>query len=644
VCGIAGMSAPASADVLERMAATFAHRGPDDEGVHVGRDGLAGLACRRLSILDLSRAGHMPMVSADGKVAVAQNGEIYNFRELRRGLERAGHTFRSRSDTEVLLHGYEEWGDGLPDRLNGIFAFAVWDESEQRLFLARDRFGVKPLYYWVSDQGQLFFASEAKALFAAGFEVTGVEPAALHRFLSFLWVPGPATMFPGVRKLEPGHWAAWRDGTLDIQEYWRPRFAPRSMPISDAAAELREILQSAVVRQLVADVPVGILLSGGLDSTALAALATCATGAPVRCYTIAFRRADTRLEQSADDARFASMAARTYGAELNEIEVAPDIVDLLPKVVWQLDEPLADPAAIVTYLISEAARKEVTVLLSGQGADEVFAGYRVQGMPFWAERLALLPPAARRGIAERAVALLPGFKDRVPGVNPGFVLAVHRYLDKMLGGVDLPLEDRYVRYRSYYSDDELRALYSPALRATLADEIAGSEHLDHFADVPDDDLLNRILYVDWKTFLPELNLAYCDKMSMAASIETRVPYLDNQVVDFMLGVPPDLKLHGFTSKYVLREAMKDLVPPAILRRRKAGFGAPIRTWLRRDLREMVDDLLSAGTVSRRGYFDPVAVRRLIDDDREGRADNTYRIWALVTLELWQQIFMEGRAH
>jgi asparagine synthase (glutamine-hydrolysing) len=224
------------------------------------------------------------------------------------------------------------------------------------------------------------------------------------------------------------------------------------------------------------------------------------------------------------------------------------------------------------------------------------------------------------------------------------VLAVHRYLDKMLGGVDLPPEDRYVRYRSYYSDDELRALYSPALRATLADEIAGSEHLDYFADVPDDDLLNRILYVDWKTFLPELNLAYCDKMSMAASIETRVPYLDNEVVDFMLGVPPDLKLHGFTSKFVLREAMKDVVPPAILRRRKAGFGAPIRTWLRRDLREMVDDLLSAGTVSRRGYFDPVAVRRLIDDDREGRADNTYRIWALVTLELWQQIFMEGRAH
>ena len=264
--------------------------------------------------------------------------------------------------------------------------------------------------------------------------------------------------------------------------------------------------------------------------------------------------------------------------------MAPDIVDLLPKVVWQLDEPLADPAAIVTYLISEAARKEVTVLLSGQGADEVFAGLPRTGHAVLGGAPCAAAAAARRRVSRSGRSrCLPGFKDRVPGVNPGFVLAVHRYLDKMLGGVDLPPEDRYVRYRSYYSDDELRALYSPELRATLADEIAGSEHLDYFADVPDDDFSNRILYVDWKTFLPELNLAYCDKMSMAASIETRVPYLDNEVVDFMLSVPPDLKLHGFTSKYVLREAMKDLVPPAILRRRKAGFGAPIRTWLRRDL-------------------------------------------------------------
>ena len=413
------------------------------------------------------------------------------------------------------------------------------------------------------------------------------------------------------------------------------------MTIDVAAGRLREILESTIARQLVADVPVGVFLSGGLDSTAITALTACAADDPPKCFTISFRAADSILEQSSDDAGFARLAADCYGAELREIEVSPKIVDLLPKVVMHQDEPIADPAAIATYLICKAARDDVTVLLNGQGADEVFAGYRVHGMPFVAERLRGLPPAARTHVAERLVAALPGASAHVPGVSPGFVLAVHRYLDKMLSGVDLPLEERYVGYRSYYRDDELRSLYTPDVREALRDGVAGSEHLDYFAEVPDADPLNRILYVDWKTFLPELNLAYCDKMSMAASIETRVPYLDNEVVDFMLTVPPELKLHGLTSKYVLREAVKDIVPRSILKRRKAAFGAPIRTWLRRDLLEMVDDLLSSERIRRRGFFEPAAIRRLIEDDRAGRVDNTYRIWALLTLEIWQQTFMDS---
>jgi asparagine synthase (glutamine-hydrolysing) len=338
------------------------------------------------------------------------------------------------------------------------------------------------------------------------------------------------------------------------------------------------------------------------------------------------------------------VAAQSLGARLHEIEVSPDIVDLLPKVIWHLDEPIADPAAVGTYLICEAARPDVTVLLSGQGADEVFAGYRVHTMSSWADRAGHLPAGLRKNVVGPLVDALPRSKDKIPGMSPGLVLAAHRYLSKMLQGVDLPVEQRYVLYRSYYTDDALRGLYSTDMRHALADEVAGSEHLQYFAEAPGQDFLNRVLYVDWKTFLPELNLAYCDKMSMAASVETRVPFLDNEVVDFMLTVSPDLKLRGRTSKYVLRKAMKDLVPDSIIQRRKAGFGAPIRTWLRRDLREMVDDLLGPDRIKARGYFDPAAIQSLIRDDREGRADNTYRIWALLTLELWQQVFLEGRAH
>ncbi len=641
MCGICGLTTPVDRGALDAMVASLSHRGPDDEGTYVSPGATVGLGSARLSILDLSPAGHMPMQSDDGRVTVVYNGEIYNHKHLRRRLEGRGHVFRSGSDTEVLVHGYEEWGIDVVARLNGMFAFAVWDERERSLFLARDRFGVKPLYYTDDGRGRLTFASEVKALLAGGLSVGPVEPGSLHRYLTFLWVPGPHTMFAGVTKLEPGHWARWRDGGLSVHRFWQPRFRPGETPDETASRRLREVLEDTIVRQLEADVPVGVFLSGGLDSTALAALATCAGDDPVTCFTIAFRAQDAALEQSSDDARYARLAAQALGANLSEIEVSPDIVDLLPRVVWQLDEPIADPAAIGTWLICQAAREHVTVLLSGQGADEVFAGYRVHRMPALANAAGRLPFSLRQHVLAGLVAGLPGVAGKIPGVSSGLTLAAHRYLAKMLAGVDLPPEERYVFYRSYYRDAELAGLYSPDLRAAVGDAVAGSEHLDYFAEVPTADFLDRMLYVDWKTFLPELNLAYCDKMSMAASVETRVPYLDNEIVDLMLTVSPRMKLRGATSKYVLRQAVKDIVPQAIVRRRKAGFGAPIRTWLRRDLREMVDDLLSRERIDARGYFDAAAVRRMVDDDREGRADNTYRIWALLTLEIWHQVFMDG---
>ena len=644
MCGICGMTSPVDAPALERMLAAIVHRGPDDGGTYVPADGAVGLGSRRLSIIDLSSAGHMPMISPDGQGAVAYNGEIYNYVSLREQLRAAGHEFHSQTDTEVLIHGYEEWGTDLFARLNGIFALALWDNARHRLLLARDRFGVKPLYHTTDEQGRLWFASEVKSLVSGGYRFKSVDPVAIHKYLAFLWVPGPATMFPGVEKLAPGHWAEWRDGRLESHRYWWPEFTPRPMDEANAAAELRTILESTVSRQLIADVPVGVFLSGGLDSTALAALATRVSDRPAVCFTIGFRGEDSVLEQSSADARYARLAAEYLGAEFHNIEVAPDIVDLLPKVIWHLDEPIADPAAIATYLICEAARSNVTVLLSGQGADEVFAGYRVQAMSDWADRFGHLPKAVRKAVVAPLVDALPAMSKLAPGGYPGFLLAVHRYLSKMLAGVDLPRDERYVFYRSYYTDDQLRGLYAPGLKEALASAEAGSEHLQYLKEAPAQDFLNRILYTDWYTFLPELNLAYCDKMSMAASIEARVPFLDNEIVDFMLTVPRQLKLRGRTSKLVLREAVKDIVPAEVIKRRKAGFGVPLRTWLRRDLREMVDDLLGEERIKARGYFDPAAIRALVLADREGRADNTYRIWALLTLELWHQIFLEGRPH
>ncbi|RMD64069.1 asparagine synthase (glutamine-hydrolyzing), partial [Candidatus Parcubacteria bacterium] len=510
------------------------------------------------------------------------------------------------------------------------------------LFLARDRLGIKPLYYNILGD-RLIFASEIKAILLAEGVRREVNLEALHRYLAFLWVPGPETMFKGVYKLPPAHYMLWWDGGYSIHPYWDLRFDVNGRADErELVEELRGILTSAVERHLISDVPLGVFLSGGLDSSTILALAAQVIGEPVTAYTIAYRPEDARLEQFPDEARFARLVAQHFGAEYHEIVVEPKVVDLFPKVVWHLDEPVADAAAIATYLICEAARPQLKVLLSGQGGDEVFAGYRVH----WTHRLAnlvrLLPEPLRNGPARALLGMLPALKDYVPGVHPGLMLAVHRYFDKLLQGAALSPEQRYVFYRSYYTDGDQLQLYTPELRTALTDTVAGARHLAYFEAVRDADFLNRMLYVDVKTFLPELNLTYSDKLSSATSVEVRVPLLDLELVEFMARVPPGLKLKGLTnSKYLLKKAMEGILPDPVIRRRKAGFGAPLRAWLRRDLREMVDDLLSEEAIKRRGYFDPKTIRRLIENDREGVEDNAQRIWAFLTLELWHRTFIDG---
>lgn len=649
MCGICGTAGFTDKSLLGQMTGIISHRGPDDAGVYISSAARVGLGNRRLSIIDLSPAGHMPMSNEEGSIWITQNGEIYNFPELRRELEQQGHTFRSRSDTEVLIHGYEQWGLNLLPRLNGMFAFALLDLRDKshhpgpKLLLARDRFGIKPLYYW-SKGNRLLFASEVKSILLAEEVHAKLNVEALHRYLSFLWIPGPHTLFSGIEQLPPGHYLAWNDDgkeRLTTKPYWRLRFdADEHMREDAAVEELRVILQRSVDRHLISDVPVGVFLSGGLDSSSILALSTKNNGSGRKAYTIAFRGEDAELEQSADDAKYARKVAQQFHAEYHEIEVAPHIVDLLPKVVWHLDSPVADPAAIATYLISMAAHTDVKVLLSGQGADEVFAGYRLHMAHRLAEIVSRVPFSLRNRPGAATLSLLLFLKDHVPGVRPGFLLAAHRFLEKILVNASVPPEERYILGRSYSTDSDLSDLYSPELRSELSLSTPAKEFREYFHDVENEDFVNRMLYVDAKTFLPDLNLAYCDKLSSAASVEVRVPFLDNELIRFMEQVPPQLKLKGFTGKYILRQAMSGIVPDEVLKRRKASFGAPIRKWLRCDLRPMVDELLSDEVVRRRGLFDPLAVRKLISDDRSGIQDNAYRIWALLTLETWQRTFVD----
>jgi len=650
MCGICGTAGFTDRSLLKKMTGIIGHRGPDDEGIYISSAARVGLGNRRLSIIDLSPAGHMPMSNEDGSIWVTQNGEIYNFPELREELQQRGHHFHSRSDTEVLIHGYEEWGLDLLPRLNGMFAFALLDLRDRRpdgspvLLLARDRFGIKPLYYW-SRSGRLVFASEIKAILLADNVEAQLNLEALHRFLSLLWIPGPATLFSGIEQIPPGHYLGWSDGGVVVRPYWELRFnQDETMQEGVAVEQLQSILRRAIDRHLISDVPVGVFLSGGLDSSSLLALGTKHDGGVRKAYTIAYRQEDASLEQCGDDAKYARIVAQHFHADYHEIEVAPNIVELLPKVVWHLDSPVADPAAISTYLICKAAQPEMKVLLSGQGADEVFAGYRVHLAHRLAEQVQRIPRFVRDKPATAALSLLLAMKNHVPGVHPGLVLATHRYLAKILSSASLQPEDRFILGRSYATESDLRELYSSGVAAQLNSCVASEEYRAYFRVVENEDFVNRMLYVDAKTFLPDLNLTYCDKLSSAASVEVRVPFLDNELVDFMGRVPPRFKLKRFTGKYILRKAMSGSLPDAVLRRRKAGFGAPIRKWLRHDLREMVDDLLSEDVVRSRGLFSPKAVRKLVNDDRDGLKDYSYRIWALLTLETWLRVFVDNRSN
>jgi asparagine synthase (glutamine-hydrolysing) len=642
MCGIAGMVGISDESLLAEMLLRTRHRGPDDSGMYLGsRDRSKhriALGNNRLSVLDLSHAGHQPMSNEDGAIWVVYNGEIYNFPQLREELVSHGHQLRSETDSEILPHLYEQYGTGMAKHLNGMFAFALWDEAAQKLFLFRDRMGIKPLYYAQAGR-KLYFASEIKALLACPEVRAEINLRSLDQYCAFLYVPGPETMFRNIWKLPPGHMLSWHAGEIEVKAYWKLQYGPY-LQASDGELirEFRNLLKRAVGRQLASDVPVGLFLSGGVDSSTLLALAS-EFNPRTRCYCIAYPGEAGALEQSTEDVQYARLVASKFGSHLAEFHVEPDVAGLLPKMVWHLDEPVADPAAISTYLICRDAKSEVTVLLSGQGADEMLAGYRVHFAPLMTKAISRIPGVLRRMLVKRMLPWLQEHSAIVPAIPPGLVLAACRHMQRVVGTAGLPAADQYTSLRSYVSASRLEDLLTADVKQEL-DRDYSFRFREWFQECAGEDFVNQMLYVDSHSFLPDLNLTYSDKLSMACSIEARVPFLDDEVVEFLAKVPPRLKIRFSTQKYLLRAAMKDILPAGVLSRRKAGFGLPVRSWIRKELREMVEDLLSYKQVKMRGIFNPGVVENMIQENASGREDHTLQIWSLLTLELWQQTFLD----
>jgi len=627
MCGIYGIlnldGAPAPARALTPMARLTVHRGPDDEGAHA--DGPCAIGMRRLSIIDLA-GGHQPLSSPDGTLWLVANGEIYNFRELRRDLEARGHRFKTGSDCETILHLYAEHGDDCVRHLNGMFAFALWDARRRRLLLARDRLGIKPLYVLV-DGKRLVFASEAKAILALPGVRTEVDPSALDSYLNLGYVPAPQSIFRGIEKLPPATLLVVEGGKVSRSRYWRmPESVERGVSGADWAERLRARLAESVRMQMVSDVPIGAFLSGGLDSSSVVAYMAAASDRPVKTYAIGFSGGEA--EAFYNELPYARRIAERFGTEHREILVRPDVVELLPHLLWHMDEPIADTAFITTYLVSEFARREVTVILSGVGGDELFGGYRRYLGNHYQAYFDRLPAWMRRAAARLG--------ERLPSDRHSAALNLLRLAKGFLSAAGLPFEERYRAYVQVFPRDAADRLLT----------VNGYDRRDAlgeaFRRATSDDALNRMFAVDAETQLPDDLLLLTDKMSMAVSLECRVPLLDHELVELAARMPEDIKIRGGELKHAMKAAVSGVLPKDILERKKRGFGTPMGAWLKGDLAPVLRALLSPRTVAARGFFRHEEIGALIRAHEANRIDGTDRLLALLNLEVWCRIFLDGR--
>jgi asparagine synthase (glutamine-hydrolysing) len=627
MCGIAGkvalcVDAPrVDADVVRGMMSLISHRGPDDDGIYIDRQAVLGH--RRLSIIDLS-TGKQPISNEDGTVWIVYNGEIYNFPELREQLLARGHTFTTHTDTEVIVHLYEAHGEGCVNFLRGMFAFALWDTRNKKLLLARDRVGIKPLYY-VEDKGNLLFASEIKAFRADPSLALELNPQAIDTFLTFQYVPGSETLFRNVRKLEPGHYLVARDGHVEVTRYWDLKFtAPESNGhFRETVDELRTMLSKTVRDHMISDVPVGVLLSGGVDSTALLRFAVHETQKKISTFTIGFEG-----QQFADERPYARLAAETFGSEHYEMTItADDFRNFLPRYVWHMEEPVCEPPAVALYYVTKLASDHVKVLLSGEGGDEAFAGYQNYRNILWVERL------RKAGQPWRALAA---------GAFSGLGKMGGARWKKYPAMLRLPLHDYYygrTALPSSFFNANRRALCTPSFASTVTPNETQSRMQELFAQVADQPVLNQMLYVDSKTWLPDDLLVKADKISMANSLEVRVPLLDHKLLEFAASLPVSYKVRGFTTKHILKEAFRGEIPQRILDRKKTGFPVPVESWITHELKGYIDEVLLDRTALERGYFEKSFVRTLLADERKREA-HTAEIFSLLALELWHRQFLD----
>ncbi|MHB8539101.1 MAG: asparagine synthase (glutamine-hydrolyzing) [Candidatus Dormibacteria bacterium] len=622
MCGICGKlvfdrGAVVSRSLVKAMADTIQHRGPDDEGYYVS--GQIGLGFRRLSIIDLN-SGHQPISNETGEIWIVFNGEIYNYQELRCELLARGHIFKTKTDTEVIVHLYEEYGPECVEKLRGMFAFAIWDGREEVLFLARDRVGIKPLYYRLTNHS-LVFASEIKALFADPDVKPEIQPSVIDRFLTFHFLPGEETLFRNIQKLAPGSYMVVRGNQPVIRQYWDLHFSASMLSLRDAEAQLSDLLDDAMRLHMLSDVPVGFLLSGGFDSTVLLSIAAGMTDHPISSFTVGFSE-----QGIADERPYAKLAAKRFGTEHHEMTIsATDFESFLPKYVWHMEEPVCEPPAIAMFYVSRLAKRSVKVLISGEGGDEAFAGYSRYRNLLWLERL-------------------KSVSKPLNGVLSAGLLVLNRLLrsekvEKYARLLGIPFES-YYHTGAFAPFRFFDQLYTKDFARCVGKESSASVVKKHLENgIAANDRVNKMLYVDTKTWLVDDLLLKADKMTMANSIELRVPFLDHKLLEFAASLPGRYKVRGFTTKYIAKKVFGNRIPREIVERKKVGFPIPYDSWLRKDLRGWLRDILLDRKTLQRGYFEKRGIERLITEDLH-RGGCSKEIFSLAVLELWHRVFLD----
>ncbi|HLM62314.1 MAG TPA: asparagine synthase (glutamine-hydrolyzing) [Pyrinomonadaceae bacterium] len=627
MCGIVGIaninSRSANREIIERMNTCIVHRGPDEDGFYI--KGNVGLAMRRLSIIDLA-GGQQPIFNEDRTKAIVFNGEIYNFQQLKKDLERQGQKFYTNSDTETIIHLYDRYGADCVQHLRGMFAFAIWDEKEKSLFIARDRVGKKPLLYSHQPNGDLIFGSEFRSLLAHPDVSREVDYQAIDNYLSYLCVPAPQTAFKQIRKLEPAHWLRWKDGQIEIKRYWQPDFSKKiKISEEEAITETTRILREATKLRMISEVPLGAFLSGGVDSSIIVALMAQESSRPIKTFSIGFE------EQDYSELKYAKQVAEHIGAEYHEFVVKPDALEVLPILVKHYGEPFADPSALATYYVSRETRKYVTVALNGDGGDESFGGYERHLAMRLAEKYHNIPKILRQTFVEKLIDAIPTSE-----------IKRSRFRDakRFVKAAALPKTERYSRWVSTYRPEDKLELYTEEFRQKISGHDCYRIFDEWFSKANGSGVLDATLLTDMMTYLPNDLLVKVDIASMAVSLEARSPFLDHQLIEFAASLPENLKVKNLELKYLLKKIAAKLVPREAIYRRKMGFGVPVSHWFRGEMKDFVKQILLSEKFAGRGICNPKYVERLVNEHIEAKEDHGWKLWILIMLELWFQEFID----